>query len=808
VQPKCLCRLPPHSGKDNLLTRRFVLSDLPPAAKAPFPVSLPCPPRRGILAALVEGYLASVAQGMTATLSHSGPIAEGRPTGRQAPAKGGLVRRLHAALLVLLLYLTTLACGGTSTAPTSAPLATLHPTFTPVSTGAPQLTVAPVPRASEGSGTLDLVSPWPPDDLSSCRLTMRVRVSGTETGEVVDAVLEDSYEVGGQGLLHGTFSYRGTLFEREHESEVYLVGDDTAYAKYDGEWRRVKTLDEVEEYVGGMELQDFVRHVCGWRWQADTEYEGISVQHWTLTTEDILHCKSLAGTDRIGDLVAASGNLLFVPEDNHIVHLDLTLEGNQLQTWLATDGALDKGRLELSYDLSHINQPLNIQVPAEALLGKGPLNLEGLVDLAQAASYRAREQFSLSGTAEAERLEGARESLVEFTSEPKAQHLQVSFRSMNGRVETGDEYQIQGTTYSKVDGVWQRQPTTEKIIPQTSLFEPRRWLDGTCGWRRQADVEYLGVLAHHWTMAKDDGLDCTDTDLMQFGNVTGLSGDLIIAGGSYPLRLELVLEGTGFEVWSAADDRTLDEGQLVIALEIWDVNQPFTIEIPAEALTGKQVLNLDDLVHPAEMTSFRSTTQFRISGTAGGESLEAEHEYLIEFIREPRALHSQMLVRGMHDEVKTIRSDVYELPDTTYTMVDGGWQRQPTTEIWIDGDWIDGQGWLEGTCGWEQQPDMEYEGILAHHWTMTKEEGLTCPSQMTETADLTGFSGDLFVAVDGNYILHLELILEGTDLKGWSEPGDPVLDEGRVVIVLDVKDVNQPLVIQPPEEALSGEEVP
>jgi hypothetical protein len=310
-------------------------------------------------------------------------------------------------------------------------------------------------------------------------------------------------------------------------------------------------------------------------------------------------------------------------------------------------------------------------------------------------------------------------------------------------------------------------------------------------------------------MAKEDGLDCADRDLMRLGNVTGLSGDLIIAAeGSYPLRLELILEGTGFEAWSAADDRILDEGQLVIALEIWDVNQPFTIEVPAEALTGKQVLNLDGLVHPAEMTSFRSSTQLRISGTAGGESLEKEHEYLIEFIREPRAHHSQASVRGMHDQVKTIRSDVYELPDTTYTLVDGGWQRQPTTEIWIEGDWINGQGWLEGTCGWEQQPDMEYEGILAHHWTMTKEDGLACPSQMTETADLTGFSGDLFVAVDGNYILHLELILEGTDLKGWSEPGDPVLDEGRVVIVLDVKDVNQPFVIRPPEEALSGEEVP
>ena len=491
------------------------------------------------------------------------------------------------------------------------------------------------------------------------------------------------------------------------------------------------------------------------------------------------------------------------------MHLYLTLEGAQLQTGLATDGALDEGRIELRYDLSHVNQPLNIEVPAEALSGKGPLNLEGLVDLAQATSYRARKQFNLSGTAATERLEEAWEYLVEYTSEPKAQHLQRSLRTVNGPVETSDEYQIEGTTYSKVDEVWQRRSTTEEIVAPTSQFEPRQWLDETCGWIQEADVEYLGVLAHHWTMAKEDGLDCEDAALMRLGNVTGVSGDLIIAAeGSYPLRLELIVEGTGFDAWSSADDRSLDEGQLVIAVEIWDVNQPFTLEIPAEVLAGKQVLNLKDLVNFTEMTSFRAGTQLRISGTAGGESLQREEEYLVEFIREPMAQHSQRSVRGMHDQVKTIRSDVYQLPDTTYTFVDGEWRREPTTEIRIEGDWINAHGWLEGTCGWEQQADVEYEGILAHHWTMTKEDGLACPSELRGTADLTGYSGDLLVAVDGNYILHLELILEGTDLKGWSAPGDPVLDEGRVVIVLDVKDVNQSFVIQPPEEALSGEAAP
>lgn len=693
--------------------------------------------------------------------------------------------------------------------PTPPPLATLRPTFTPAVTSALQSTVAPGPEVSEDSGTLDLKSLWLPDDLSSFRLAQRRRVSGIEAGEVVDAVLEDLIEVGGPELLHSIFSYRGTLLERELESEVYWLGDGAVYLKYEGEWRRAKTVDEIEEYVGDPDLQPFVPNPCGWRRQGDTEYGGILVQHWTLTAEDLLRCKSAAEMDRIGDLTAASGNLFFAPEDNTIVHLDLTLEGAQLGTWLIADGALDQGRLEVRYDFSHINQPLNIEVPAEALSAKGPLNLEGLVGLAWATSYRARERMNFSGIAAAERLEGVLEHLVEYTSEPKAQHFQVSLRRVNGRVETQDEYQIQGTTYSKVDGVWQRRSTTEEIVAQRTYFDARELLDETCGWLQQADQEYLGVLAHHWTMAKEDGLYCEDEDLMELGDVTGASGDLIIAAeGGYPLRLELIVEGTGFDGWSSADDQVLDEGQLVITQEIWDVNQPFTVEIPAKVRAGKQVLNLEALVDLDEMISFRATTQLLIMGTAGGESLEGEQEYLIEFIREPMAQHTQISVRGMHDQVKTITSDVYQLPDITYALVDGEWQREPTTEIWIEGDWINAHAWLEGTCGWEQQADVAHEGILAHHWTMAGEDGLACPSDLRGTGNLSAFSGDLLIAVDGNYILHLELVLEGTDLRGWRIPDGPVLEEGRVVVVRDLRDVNQPFVIQPPEETLSGEAAP
>jgi hypothetical protein len=719
------------------------------------------------------------------------------------------VKHLPVALLVLLLLgMAASACSGAAKQASPSLRATLRPTFTPAAMAAPQPTVPPQLQESGEGGTLDPQGLWRLEGLTSARLTIRVHISGTKAGEAVDAVLEDVYELAEPGGLHATCSYRGAVLEREVDSELYRLEDGAVYVNYDGEWRRVEAIDHVEGYVGGLEVQDFLRDTCGWRRQTDTEYEGIRVQHWSITTEDMLRCQAANDVTTIGELAAASGNLFIVPEDNYIVHMDLMLEGAQLQTQWTADSVIDTGRFEFAFDISHMNQPLTIQVPAEALSAKGPLNLEGLAYLFQATSYRTREQIGEQGTAAGESLEGAWEGLIEYTTEPQAQHLQGSRRTMDGLVETLDEYQLSDTTYSRAGEGWQQRPRTKQIVPQTGE-DPRRLLEGTCGWRQQADVEYRGVLTHHWTMAREDGLDCPPANLLESGSPTGLSGDLLIAAeGSYPLRLEVVVEGTGFDAWLDEDHRVMDEGRRVIVLETWDVNQPFTIEVPTEALSAKKLLNLEGLTGYDQMTSFRASTRLRISGTAEGESLDGEHEYLIEFTSEPRAQHSQVSGRGMRDPAKTVTLDVYALPDTTYTKVDGGWERQPTTEIWIEGDWIDAHGWLEGTCGWEQKADVEYDGIVAHHWTLAKEDGLACPSELTELGNIAAFGGDLFVAAAGNYIRHLELVLEGTDLENWSAYDDPVLDEGRVVIILDVKDVNQPFVIQPPEEAPPGEVAP
>jgi hypothetical protein len=508
------------------------------------------------------------------------------------------VRRFHTPLIVLfLLFLATLACGGDAGEDRSV-RATLRPTFTPILTDAPQPTDAPAPmdipvptktaaperRALGGAGELDLEGLSEPSDLTSGRANMRVSISGTKAGETVNDALEWLIEFSSEPrALHVKMSNQGMTFGGENVREMYQLGD-AIYASLDDQWRSLPTAEEALEGMGGMELQDFLNDTCGWRRQADAEYEGFPVQHWTMTTEDILTCKSAAEMAEIGDLTAASGNLIIVPEADAIVHMDLILEGTELKAWLgADDRVLDEGRMEVVFHISDMNQPLTIEAPDEALSSKGPLDLEGLSDFSQLTSYRASLQISILGTVAGEAVDGAVEYLIEYTSEPKAQHIQMSVRSMDDSDKTSasDVYQLQDTTYLKLDEGWQRRPTTEEIVAETDMIDPHDMLDGTCGWKQQADVEYQGVLAHRWTMNTEDSLDCPDVDLMEIGNVTVFTGNLLIAAeGNYILHMELILEGTEFEAWLGAGDQVLDEGRVAIVFDMNDVNQPFIIQPP------------------------------------------------------------------------------------------------------------------------------------------------------------------------------------------------------------------------------------
>jgi polar amino acid transport system substrate-binding protein len=490
------------------------------------------------------------------------------------------MRRLCAVLLVLL-SLAVLACGGAVQEATPSPRPTLRPTFTPAPTALP--TPTPVPEPPYLAGELDVGSLSVPYDMANGRITMRVRISGTEADQAAATELEQLVELNAEAeALHLKLSCRGTLLRTGLDNEVYQIGDAN-YVFYDGEWRRVETLDEVEQLLAILEIHYVLQDTCGWRRRPDVAYEGLPVQHWTLVIEDLLRCRGAAQQTGRGDLIAATGSLLVVPEDHSVMQMDLVLEGSQLWTWLDSVSPLDEGRIEVAYDVSPSSQPLTITVPAEALAGKGPLDLEAIAALPQMTSFRASMQVRQSGTAAGQSVDGELGFLVEYTAEPRAQHLQVWVRKPgeSAKLIAREVWQFPDSTYTRSGEQIVQGVTMEEIVAETDVASFHYLLEGTCGWKRQADTELNGVVAHHWTMEARDGLDCPDAPLLDNGDFSGFSGNLLIAAeGNYILHLELILEGTNLQDLVGDSETVLDEGRVMIAYDMSDVNQPFTLEAP------------------------------------------------------------------------------------------------------------------------------------------------------------------------------------------------------------------------------------
>ncbi|HSJ54507.1 MAG TPA: DUF6612 family protein [Anaerolineae bacterium] len=235
------------------------------------------------------------------------------------------------------------------------------------------------------------------------------------------------------------------------------------------------------------------------------------------------------------------------------------------------------------------------------------------------------------------------------------------------------------------------------------------------------------------------------------------------------------------------------------------------VEEPTAASQEGTGLNLDELSAPSDLSSYRATMTMRISGTEAGETVDGTLEFLMEYTSEPQAQHIQMSGSGMEEVESTGVIDMYQLEDNTYVQFGDQWLSVPTTEeMTANMGLIEPDDLLDDTCGWEQQGDTDYEGIQTQHWTLSTEDAADCMTaeMMGGVGNISEASGDLYVAEEGNYIVHMEVVLTGTEIAAAMGTEDQVLDDGTMEITFDMRDVNQPFTIEIPEEALASGTLP
>jgi hypothetical protein len=280
--------------------------------------------------------------------------------------------------------------------------------------------------------------------------------------------------------------------------------------------------------------------------------------------------------------------------------------------------------------------------------------------------------------------------------------------------------------------------------------------------------------------------------------ITGLALSLAACGGSTEATAPAVVGPT--EV-----SKTEPEG-----IPSAEPTTPPT-DTPAPEPIEEEDLDTSALAGLSDLKSYRSTMRLTMRQVQDGEEREQSMVFVVESTSEPKAQHITMSGEGFENAIPGASLEMYVLEDTMYMELEDQWLSAPATEDDMGTAGIlTPDTLLEDICGWEKQDSTELNGVKVQHWTINKEDMESCmpPEELTGLGELADAGGDLYVAEDENFIVQMDLFYEGDDLDlnvGETEEGAKVQ---RVEIHYTMTDVNEPFVIEIPEEALASGALP
>jgi hypothetical protein len=153
--------------------------------------------------------------------------------------------------------------------------------------------------------------------------------------------------------------------------EIFVL-EEQLYLDMGGEWLSLPSdqADLISKDL--ISPQVLVDQICGWQNQGQTTLDGTTVQHWTLSQEDLEACMSRRGLGGLGKLSDAGGDLYVHAESHYIVQMDLYVEGTELAVGIEGNGEnIKEGRIEIHYEITNVNTGFVITLPEEAERNKG-----------------------------------------------------------------------------------------------------------------------------------------------------------------------------------------------------------------------------------------------------------------------------------------------------------------------------------------------------------------------------------------------------------------------------------------------------
>lgn len=197
-------------------------------------------------------------------------------------------------------------------------------------------------------------------------------------------------------------------------------------------------------------------------------------------------------------------------------------------------------------------------------------------------SYRVAFRFDWDGTKAGQPATGFMEMRSAFVREPAAQELYFEGQGFEGEedqalgkvafIQVGDTAWF----YEGESDTWMQVPAGSLDFAEGLFFQPQDLLqdfDVIKGRRNPVPTQVNGVPCHVYTFNEKD------FDLAEDGTVVRADGQVCVAvDGGYVVQL---LVDANFRYTDP--EEVFDEGNIIMTFDITDVNQPITIEPPAEA---------------------------------------------------------------------------------------------------------------------------------------------------------------------------------------------------------------------------------
>ena len=245
-----------------------------------------------------------------------------------------------------------------------------------------------------------------------------------------------------------------------------------------------------------------------------------------------------------------------------------------------------------------------------------------------------------------------------------------------------------------------------------------------------------------------------------------------------------------------------------------DTPLPPPTQAPAEpSEPAEESGDLDALARPTDLDSFRSSMTLSWQGTmTDGTEVAQSMTILVEYVREPLAEHVTMSgdFPGMEDMgIESGQAlEMYVVEGTMYMNLFGSWLQVPAEEGGLDVDEMafsateDMLGDLE-KANYEGQ--TTYNGVKVKHYTFDQKSFEL--DDLPDGMEIDEASGNIYVAVEGDYVVHMDMTLSGDNVEVPSGQGE-TLQNGSLTVTMDLTDINQPITIELPPEALESGKPP